>query len=106
MPSRSATRLTAATTFLFARRSSSQHPSSASSTAAVKRVAERLGNTPTVCRSCYIHPAVLEAYERGRSIEEFRPRRTRRLIRGRQPEYTVEESALLKLLRAGKNGGG
>ncbi|HEX8686662.1 MAG TPA: hypothetical protein VF654_09170, partial [Pyrinomonadaceae bacterium] len=41
--------------------------------AAVKRVAERLGNTPTVCRSCYIHPKVLEAYERGRSIEEFRP---------------------------------
>jgi DNA topoisomerase-1 len=74
-------------------------------TAAVKRVAERLGNTPTVCRSCYIHPAVLEAYARGRSIEEFRPRRTRRLIRGRQPEYTVEESALLKLLRAEKNGG-
>jgi len=73
--------------------------------AAVKRVAERLGNTPTVCRSCYIHPAVLEAYARGRSIEEFRPRRKRRLIRGRQPEYSVEELALLKLLRAEKDGG-
>jgi DNA topoisomerase-1 len=72
--------------------------------AAVKRVAERLGNTPAVCRSCYIHPKVLEAYERGRSIEEFRPRRARRLIHGRQPEYTVEELALLKLLRAPKNG--
>src|SRR5215216_2359116 len=74
--------------------------------AAVKRVAERLGNTPTVCRSCYIHPKVLEAYERGRSIEEFRPRRARRLIRGQQPEYSVEELALLKLLRARKNGNG
>ncbi len=72
--------------------------------AAVKRVAERLGNTPSVCRSCYIHPGVLEAYERGRSIEEFRPRRARRLIRGRQPDYSVEELALLKLLRARKNG--
>jgi DNA topoisomerase-1 len=71
--------------------------------AAVKRVAERLGNTPTVCRSCYIHPAVLEAYERGRSIEEFRPRRARRIAR-QQPEYTVEELALLKLLRARKGG--
>jgi DNA topoisomerase-1 len=73
-------------------------------TAAVRRVAERLGNTPTVCRSCYIHPAVLEAYERGQSIEEFRPRRARRIAR-QQPEYTVEEVALLKLLRARKNGG-
>lgn len=72
--------------------------------AAVRRVAERLGNTATVCRSCYIHPAVLEAYERGRSIEEYRPRRARRRIERQQPEYTVEEQALLKLLRAGKNG--
>jgi DNA topoisomerase-1 len=70
--------------------------------AAVKRVAERLGNTPSVCRSCYIHPKVLEAYERGRSVEEFRPRRARRLIRRQQPDYSVEELALLKLLRAGK----
>ena len=74
--------------------------------AAVKRVAERLGNTPSVCRSCYIHPKVLEAYERGRSIEEFRPRRARRLIHRQQPDYSVEELALLKLLRARKNDNG
>src|ERR687890_1941104 len=55
--------------------------------AAVKRVAEHLGNTPTVCRECYIHPAVVEAYLRGRSIEEFRPRRARSLARS-QPDYT------------------
>jgi DNA topoisomerase-1 len=73
--------------------------------AAVKRVAERLGNTPTVCRSCYIHPKVLEAYERGQTLEEFRPRRARRLIRRQQPDYSVEELALLKLLRACQNGG-
>jgi DNA topoisomerase-1 len=72
--------------------------------AAVKRVAERLGNTPSVCRSCYIHPKVLEAYERGRSLEEFRPRRARRLISRQQPDYSVEELALLKLLRACGNG--
>lgn len=68
--------------------------------AAVKRVAERLGNTPTVCRACYIHPSVLEAYERGRTIEEFRARRARRRIQRQQPEYSVEELALFKLLRA------
>ncbi len=72
--------------------------------AAVRRVAEHLGNTPAVCRSCYIHPKVLEAYVRGKSIEEFRPRRARRISRS-QPDYTVEEVALLKLLRAHKNGG-
>lgn len=72
--------------------------------AAVRRVAEHLGNTPSVCRACYIHPKVLEAYMRGRSIEEFRPRRARRISRS-QPDYTVEEVALLKLLRARKNGG-
>lgn len=72
--------------------------------AAIRRVAERLGNTPSVCRSCYIHPKVLEAYMRGKSIEEFRPRRTRRISR-QQPEYTVEEVALLNLLRARKKGG-
>lgn len=71
--------------------------------AAVRRVAEHLGNTPSVCRSCYIHPKVLEEYMRGRSIEEFRPRRARRISRS-QPDYTVEEVALLKLLRARKNG--
>jgi DNA topoisomerase-1 len=31
----------------------------------VKAVSQRLGNTPAVCRACYIHPAVIEAYEAG-----------------------------------------
>jgi DNA topoisomerase-1 len=30
--------------------------------AAIERVAGRLGNTPTICRKCYIHPEVLESY--------------------------------------------
>jgi DNA topoisomerase I len=28
----------------------------------VKTVSQQLGNTPAVCRSCYIHPTVIEAY--------------------------------------------
>jgi DNA topoisomerase-1 len=70
---------------------------------AVKRVAERLGNTPTVCRSCYIHPTVLDSYLKGVTLEEFR-RRVERYIRRIQPEYETEEVALLKLLRAQSNG--
>ena len=31
----------------------------------VKIVSARLGNTPSVCRACYIHPRVLQAYEAG-----------------------------------------
>jgi DNA topoisomerase-1 len=32
---------------------------------AVKEVAAQLGNTPAVCRKCYIHPGIIEAYEDG-----------------------------------------
>jgi DNA topoisomerase I len=33
--------------------------------AAIDDVAGSLGNTPAICRKCYVHPAVLEAYESG-----------------------------------------
>ena len=29
---------------------------------AIERVAGRLGNTPTICRKCYIHPQVIDSY--------------------------------------------
>jgi DNA topoisomerase-1 len=32
---------------------------------ATAQVAMRLGNTPAVCRTCYLHPAVIEAYMAG-----------------------------------------
>ncbi|HJU54866.1 MAG TPA: hypothetical protein VJ715_09850, partial [Pyrinomonadaceae bacterium] len=60
---------------------------------AVKRVAERLGNTPTVCKGCYIHPKVLDNYLQGVTLEQFR-RRVERNIKRIQPEYEVEELAL------------
>lgn len=37
--------------------------------AAIERVAERLGNTPAVCRKCYIHPVVLDSYLDGTTID-------------------------------------
>jgi DNA topoisomerase I len=36
----------------------------------VKAVAKALGNTPAVCRRCYVHPAVLDAYEQGRTLAD------------------------------------
>ena len=34
--------------------------------ATVKAVSAKLGNTPAICRNCYIHPEVLAAHEMGR----------------------------------------
>jgi DNA topoisomerase-1 len=34
----------------------------------IAAVAGRLGNTPTICRKCYIHPRVLEAYAAGQLL--------------------------------------
>ena len=36
--------------------------------AAVKEVASELGNTAAVCRKCYVHPAIVEAYLEGRPV--------------------------------------
>ncbi len=37
-------------------------------TAAVKEVAKELGNTPSVCRKCYIHPIVIESFLDGEKL--------------------------------------
>jgi DNA topoisomerase-1 len=57
---------------------------------AIETVAERLRNTPTVCRACYIHPALLESYLDG-SMGDVPEGRT---IRGLEPE----EAFVLRLL--------
>ena len=36
---------------------------------AIERVAARLGNTPAVCRKCYVHPEVLNSYLDGTMLE-------------------------------------
>ncbi len=38
---------------------------------AIKSVAERLGNTPSVCRKCYVHPQVIESYMNGAMVKAF-----------------------------------
>jgi DNA topoisomerase-1 len=35
---------------------------------AIKCASEKLGNTPAVCRKCYVHPGIFEAYTRGRVV--------------------------------------
>jgi DNA topoisomerase I len=41
---------------------------------AIEHVAEQLGNTPSICRKCYVHPAVLDAYLDGSLIETLQQR--------------------------------
>jgi DNA topoisomerase-1 len=67
--------------------------------AVMRRVAERLGNTPAVTRASYVSPAVVEQYLDGRTIEDFRPRRLR-AVGAREVGLTPEEQALLSLLRS------
>ncbi len=65
---------------------------------AVKKVSEQLGNTPTVCRSSYVHPTVIKSYEKGVTLEEFTERKKQRIKRLNE-EYEPEEKALMKLFR-------
>jgi DNA topoisomerase-1 len=39
---------------------------------AIKTVAAQLGNTPAICRKCYVHPAVIEAYLAGSLLQMLR----------------------------------
>ena len=44
-------------------------------TSVIKDVAKRLGNTPAVCRKCYVHPQVLEAYMENGQLDSGRKMR-------------------------------
>jgi DNA topoisomerase-1 len=65
----------------------------------IRRVAERLGNTPAVARASYVSPAVVEQYMEGRTIEHFRPRHLR-VVGARELGLNPEEQSLLSLLRS------
>jgi DNA topoisomerase-1 len=69
---------------------------------AVKKVAEQLGNTPTVCRISYIHPRVIKSYEAGITLDEFSEKKHRKVKRI-QTDYEPEEIALMKLFKQTDN---
>ncbi len=62
---------------------------------AMKEVASFLGNTPTLARSSYVDPRVVDAYEEGRTIE----RATRRTYDTPDERQAALERATLKLIR-------
>ena len=67
--------------------------------AAIERVAARLGNTPTVCRSCYIHPQVLDCYVEGALLLQVKDA-VEDELREDLGCLTPEEAAVLGLLKA------
>jgi DNA topoisomerase-1 len=67
--------------------------------AAIQRVASRLGNTPTVCRKCYIHPEILNTYVEGSLLLQVKEE-VETELREHLPGLTPEEVAVLTLLRA------
>jgi DNA topoisomerase-1 len=78
---------------------------------AIKDVARRLGNTPAVCRKCYVHPGVLECYMTGsltpavkwkaeeRSEQEVHAANHAWLAGEEEEMLRGEERALMQLLR-------
>jgi len=65
---------------------------------AIENVSERLGNTPSVCRKCYVHPAVIDSYMDGTMLEVLQHKAERELggtLRGLRPE----EGAILAFLQ-------
>ena len=78
--------------------------------AAIERVSERLGNTPSVCRKCYVHPAILEAYVEGSMLDALRVKAEKELSSDHLAALKPEEAAVMGLLRerlkiATKDGG-
>ena len=68
---------------------------------AIKDVAKRLGNTPSVCRKCYIHPAVLDSYLGGRMMQALESRVKEEVkdeMEHHPPGLRKEEQALIRLL--------
>ena len=70
------------------RRRSSRSPSSS-------------GNTPAVCRKCYVHPAVIEAYLEASPSQPFAEALGRKLTVVAEADTALDpdESAVLRLLR-------
>lgn len=73
-----------------------QKPGNAHVLQAVETVARHLGNTRTVCRRCYVHPAVIDAYLDGSLARSLQGRARARLDAKRSPRRV--EAAVLGLL--------
>jgi DNA topoisomerase-1 len=65
---------------------------------AIAAVAKILGNTPTICRKCYVHPVVLESYLDGDMIEGLR-QKTEEALSESLEDLRAEEAAVMSFLQ-------
>jgi DNA topoisomerase I len=66
---------------------------------AIRAVAKILGNTPAICRKCYVHPAVLENYLDQKSIDGLK-QTTEDALEKEDVDLRSTEKAVLKLLES------
>ena len=81
---------------------SSQRATEKNIVRAIDIVAERLGNTRSVCRKYYVHPALLAAYQQGRTAPlpaPVGPPPTRKRRESPPPALRLEEVAVLQFLQ-------
>jgi DNA topoisomerase I len=73
---------------------------------AIENVAERLGNTPTICRKCYVHPEVVEAYMDGELAANLAEKAQTELrgLKGLEPEEAAVLAFLEQRLAAAATG--
>ncbi len=62
---------------------------------AIESVSKMLGNTPTICRKCYVHPEVIDAYMEGDTISTIEQRADQQQKQSALPPL---EHAVIELL--------
>lgn len=65
---------------------------------AVEAVAGMLGNTPAICRRCYVHPTILDSYLEGSTIATLAQESTR-VLKEDLHQLKPEEAAVMMLLQ-------
>ncbi|WP_433960392.1 DNA topoisomerase IB [Bradyrhizobium guangdongense] len=66
--------------------------------AAIESVSKQLGNTPAICRKCYVHPEVLNAYMSGDLVKMIEAKIARKFKR-QYAKLTSDEIMVLAFLR-------
>jgi DNA topoisomerase-1 len=66
--------------------------------AAIERVSKQLGNTPAICRKCYVHPEVLNAYLSGDLVKMIEAKIAQKFKR-QYAKLTSDEIMVLAFLR-------
>jgi DNA topoisomerase-1 len=65
----------------------------------VSSVSKVLGNTPAVCRKCYVHPEVVSAYMEGETIKNLSDQISKKMTKASLHQLKPVEAAVLALLQ-------